>query len=302
MKRWLRFIGIALGGLLALLLVAAAVLSFVGGSRLNRHHEVAVADLRIPLGDEAAIARGRHLVQAVMGCHGCHGDSLQGGVLVDEPAMATIYASNLTAGGGGVGATYSDEDLIRAIRHGVNPQGRGLMIMHSDAYNNLGAEDLGALVAYLRSVAPVDNIVPKTRVGVLGRIFVALGMFDREAVPLLPAEIIDHAAPLPPTPAPAVTAEYGRYLVSLALCRMCHGPGLSGGPPLEDGTPPAPNIASYAAPGVWTDAQFLTTIRTGRTPAGKSLDAEQMPWQVYGRMTDDELLAIWRYIASLGKG
>lgn len=299
MKRVLRLSGIVLGGLLAVLLAAGVVLYLVGGSRLDRRHDVRVPELVIPIGDEAAVARGRHLAEAVLLCHGCHGDNLEGGVLVDEPALATIHASNLTSGRGGIGATYSDVDLVRAIRHGVNPQGRGLMIMHSDAYNKLGEEDLRALVAYIRSVAPVDNVVPATRAAPLGRVFVALGMFDNEAVPLIPAEVIDHTAPLRPAPAPAATAEYGGYLVSLALCAMCHGPRLSGGPPIEAGAPAAPNVASYAAPGVWTEEQFIRTIRTGQTPSGKALDGESMPWEAYARMTDDELLAIWRYMGSL---
>jgi cytochrome c553 len=249
-----------------------------------------------------AIARGRHLVEAITLCRGCHGDNLAGDVLVDLPVMATIYASNLTAGRGGIAATYSDADLVRAIRHGVNRQGRGLLIMHADIYNRLAAEDLGAIVAYVKSVAPVDKEVPATRVGPLGRIFVALGLIDGDAMPLIAAEHIDHDAPFPPLPPPAATADYGQYLVSIALCRMCHGPELGGGPPIEEGAPPAPNIAGYAAPGVWTETHFINTIRTGVTPSAKKLNGEIMPWEAYARMTDDELLAIWRYIASLNGG
>jgi mono/diheme cytochrome c family protein len=173
------------------------------------------------------------------------------------------------------------------------------MIMHSDAYHNLSATDLAAIVAYIRSVPPVDTVLPATRGGVLGRVFVALGMFDRAAMPLIPAEVIDHDAPLAAAPAPGPTAEYGRYLVSIGLCRMCHGADLRGGPPIEEGSPPGPNIAAYGAPGGWSDDAFVTTIRTGLTPYGKALDREAMPWEVYARMTDEELTAIWRYVTSL---
>jgi hypothetical protein len=44
--------------------------------------------------------------------------------------------------------------------------------------------------------------------------------------------------------------------------------------------------------------QFIGTMRTGVTPWGRALDAEAMPWKTYGRMTDEELTAIWRYLAS----
>ncbi|HSA55715.1 MAG TPA: c-type cytochrome [Gemmatimonadaceae bacterium] len=301
MKRWLKLVAIGLSGIVALLLLAGAGLYVAGGSRIHRRYDVQPPALSIPIGDTAAIARGRHLAEAVTGCHGCHGDQLQGGVLIDEPMMATLYASNLTPGRGGIGPAYTDADLVRAIRHGVNSQGRGLMIMHADAYNRLGPEDLGALVAYVRSVPAVDSALPPMRTGPLGRILVALGMLDRDAMPLIPAEHIDHRAPLAPTPPPGVTAAYGEYLVSIAMCRMCHGANLGGGPPLDEGARPAPNIAGYAAPGVWTEAQFIGTIRNGVTPAGRTLDAEYMPWDVYARMTDEELLAIWRYLESLAR-
>lgn len=298
MKRIWKWTGIGVGVLVAGLIVVAAVLYIIGDRRLGRRYDVAVAPLVIPT-DEAAIARGRHLVEAVTLCHGCHGDDLGGGVLVDDPLIATIYASNLTAGRGGIGARYTDADFVRAIRHGVNPDGRGLMIMHSDAYHHLGREDLAAIIAYVKSVPPVDREVPATHGAPLGKVLVALGLFDRETMPLIAAERIDHAAPLVPAPPAAVTAEYGRYLVSVALCAMCHGRDLRGGPPIEKGMPPAPNIAVYGAPTGWSAEQFLSTLRTGVTPAGRALDPEAMPWEVFGLMTDDELGAIRRYLTTL---
>lgn len=63
---------------------------------------------------------------------------------------------------------------VRAIRHGVNPQGRGLLIMHSDAYHNLSEVDLGALIAYLKSLPPVDNVLPDRRIELLGRMIMAV--------------------------------------------------------------------------------------------------------------------------------
>jgi hypothetical protein len=125
--------------------------------------------------------------------------------------IATFYAPNLTSGKGGVGTTYSDRDYVRAIRHGVNPEGRGLLIMHSDVYHNLSEEDLVAVIAYVKYLAPVDNEIPKPKVEPLGRILIALGLFDREGLPLIAAEVIDHSAPFLEMPAKAATAEYGHY-------------------------------------------------------------------------------------------
>jgi cytochrome c5 len=300
MRKVLKWAVVGLGGLAALAAVGVFVLYVMGGARLNRRHEVRVPAVAIPT-DAPAVARGRHLAEAVTLCLACHGDNLGGAVLIDEPAIATVYASNLTAGRGGIGASYGEADYVRAIRHGVNPAGRGLLIMHSDAYHNLGEVDLGALIAYVRSVPPVDHEVPRTRGGPVGRILVALGLFDTEAMPLIPAEVIDHEAPVPEAPPPGVTPAFGRYLVSIALCRMCHGTDLTGAPPIEEGSPPGPNIAAFAAPGAWSEEQFVATIRTGLTPYGKALDAKAMPWEAYARMTDEELGAIWRYLVSLNR-
>lgn len=105
-----------------------------------------------------------------------------------------------------------------------------------------------------------------------------------------PARIIDHDAPITAAVAPAVSAEYGEYLVSIAYCVHCHGDNLTGGPfPFpEPNAPLVPNITSAGAPGGWSEAQFRETLRTGVTPGGKVLDPEFMPWSDY-KMTDEEL-------------
>lgn len=298
MKKVLKWIGIVLGGLVGLLVLASVVLYVKGSTRLNDTHEIQLENISIPT-SESTITRGQHLVEALTFCQGCHGDNLEGKDFIDEPMMATVYAPNLTSGQGGVGATYTDADYVGAIRHGVNPEGRGLLIMHSDVFHNLSEEDLGAVIAYVKSVPPVDNEIPERRLLPLGRIFVALGMFDSEAIPFIPAEVIDHSAPFIERPEMGATAEYGQYLMSITLCSMCHGSDLKGGPPLEEGMPAGPNIAVYGAPGGWSEEQFVATIRTGVTPYDKSLDPEFMPWDIMSNMTDDELAAMWRYIASV---
>ena len=298
MKNVLKWTGIALGGLVGLLVLASVVLYVIGSTRLNKTHEIQLENITIPTG-ESAIARGQHLAEALTVCQACHGDNLEGKIFIDAPMMATVYAPNLTSGQSGVGATYTDADYVGAIRHGVNPEGRGLMIMHSDVFNNLREEDLGAIIAYVKSVPPVDKEIPDRRLLPLGRILVALGLFDSEAIPFIPAEVIDHGAPFVERLEMGATAEYGQYLMSITLCSMCHGSDLKGGPPLDPGMPPGPPIAGYAAPGGWSEEQFVTTIRTGVNPYGKELDKEFMPWDIFANMTDDELVALWRYIASL---
>lgn len=298
MRKVLKWIGIGLGGLVGLALLAGVVLFAIGSARLNRTYDIQVASVAVP-SDEEAIARGEHLVQALTLCQGCHGDDLGGQVFIEEPGMATVYAPNLTPGEGGVGATYTDADYVAAIRHGTNSQGRGLMIMHSDVYHNLSEADLGAIIAYVKSVPPVDNETPERRIMPMGGILVALGAFDSDAIPFIPAEVIDHNAGFEQRPEEGGTAAYGRYLMSITLCSMCHGPDLKGGEPLEPGMPAGTNITTYAGSDGWSQEQFVSTMRTGVTPYGKELDPEFMPWDLYSDLTDSELGAMWLYVDSL---
>ena len=124
MKKVLKWIGIVLAGLVGLLVLASIVLYAMGSARLNKTYEVQLENIAIPT-SESAIARGQHLVEALTFCQECHGDNLGGEVFIDEPMIGTVYTPNLTSGQGGVGATYTDGDYVRTIRHGVNPEGRG---------------------------------------------------------------------------------------------------------------------------------------------------------------------------------
>jgi len=299
-KKVLRIIGIVLGSIIGLFLVTGVVLYFIGTARLNRSYDIQIENVPIPT-DEQAIARGRHLAEAVTICKECHGDQLQGTVLEAQPMIATISAPNLTTGQGGIGGNLNDDDFIRAIRHGVGPDGRGLIIMHSDVFHNLSQQDLSAVIAYVKSVPPVDQVLPKTQTTVFGRIMIALGVLDSDAVPLIPAERIDQTAPFAKMPEQGVTAGYGGYLMSITLCRMCHGTDLAGGkfPDPSVTTLITPNLTPGGELGSWTEAQFVDTMKTGVTPHGHELDPDLMPWNVFGKMTDNELKAMWMYLQSL---
>ena len=167
-----------------------------------------------------------------------------------------VYAPNLTAGRGGVSTRFSNADWVRAVRHGVNQDGKALMFMPADIFNHLSAEDLVAVIAYAQSFPPVDNQAPEPEIGLVGRIFFALGQLPEFVV--VPATIVDHDAALATAVPPAISAEYGKYLVSIAYCVHCHGEQLSGGPfPFpEPNAPPVPNIISAGNPGRWSEEQF----------------------------------------------
>lgn len=293
MKKVLKWIVIGLGVLVGLLVVAMVVLYSLGSARLNKSYDIQVENITIPT-DEAAIARGRHLSEAVTLCQECHGDNLGGVVLDEKPFILTWSAPNLTSGRGGEATEYTDADWIRAIRHGVNHEGRGLTIMHSDLYHNLSEQDLGSIIAFLKSVPPVDNEIPDTNAAPLGKILIALGLFDMETLPLVPAEVIDHSAPIPKASLNRISTEHGQYLVSITPCTMCHGRDLKGAPPLEPGSPPGPDITSKGELQGVSQQAFIELFRA----RGKEQNT-YMPWAVYANMTDEELGAIWQYLTSL---
>ncbi len=290
MKKILKWIGIVLGGLIALLVVFAAVMIARGSAKLNATYEVQPAAVAIP-DDAAAVARGEYLFTIV--CAGCHGVDLSGGVVMDDPGIGFVPASNLTAGQGGIGGTYTDADFVRAIRHGVAPDGRPLIIMPAQAFWYFSDEDLGALIAYIKSAPPVDNDPGQRNIKPVGRILLAAGALD------LAANRIEHDAPRPPAPPRGATAEYGEYLVNIGDCRLCHGPALSGArPPIPD-APLAPNLTPGGELAEWSAEDFITTIRTGVSPHGHEIDPAFMPWKDYANLTDDDLNAIFLYLQSI---
>jgi cytochrome c553 len=293
MSGFLRVVAFVLAGLVLVLAVAVGAVYAISESKLNRTIAVPTETVAVPT-DIGSIQRGQHLAAAVATCIDCHGPSLGGTLFVDDPALGRVVAPNLTRGRGGVGATRSDADFVRALRHGVDPSGRPLLIMPSDDYTNFSDADLGAIIAYVRSLPPVDNVLPGNELRALGRVLFAAGQ-----LPLQTADNIDHMAPRPPPPQQGVNPEYGQYLARNAGCPSCHGPGLSGGkiPQAPPDTIPAANLTP-AGIGNWTESDFIKALRTGMRPDGRVLNTF-MPWPYYAQMTDDEIKAIWRFLQAV---
>jgi mono/diheme cytochrome c family protein len=285
MKRILKWIGVVVGSLLVLLVVAALALSAVGASRLNKTRDVQAPNIAIS-GDETALARGEHLVN--VGCRSCHGSDLSGQPLIDDPPIGTIYATNIT----GLAETHADADLVRAIRHGIDTDGRQLMVMPAETFIHFSEEDLGALIAYLKTVPRTGEDTPAPRLAPVGRILLGAGLFGD----IFPAEYIDHNALFPEMPDIGANVAYGHYLST--FCSSCHGADLNGGQPPDPESPPAPSLL---AAGAWPEETFLTTMRTGVTPSGHQLDPAFMPWESFGKFDDDELRGLWLYLASLSE-
>jgi mono/diheme cytochrome c family protein len=293
MSRWLRWLLIGIVSLVAVAVIAVAAVFAITSSRLNRRFAVTPPPLAVP-SDAAAIDRGRHLAQAVVKCGECHGENLGGRIFLDVPPFR-IVSPNLTRGQGGVAVSMTDEEWVRTIRHGVGRDGRALLVMPAREFIELEADDLGAVIAYVKSVPPVDNTLPKTQLRLLGRVLLLVG-----ALPLPDANNIDHTKPFP-TPIPrAVSVEHGRYLATVGGCVGCHGPNLSGGrvPGVPPDFPPAANLTPAGALGQWTEADFFRALREGKRPNGAPIDPF-MPWQASGKMTDEEIRAVWQFLRSV---
>jgi cytochrome c553 len=294
-RKILKWIGIVLGSLIGLLVLTFVVLYIIGSAKWNKLHgnyDVTVETIPIPT-DQTSLERGEHIA-AINMCQHCHLDNFSGQT-ARAPGIVTLSVPNLTSGAGGVGANNTDQDWVRAIRHGVGHDGRGLALMPSSVFYYLSDEDLSALIAYLKSLPPVANEMPLTDLGPLGRVMLALGQLPPEIVPNVTG--IDHDGPRPITPEPGVTAEYGEYLAR--TCALCHGSNFNGRTIREGGNVyVALNLTRGGEMVGWSEEQFITTMRTGITPSGHKL-IEFMPWRYFGQMTDDELKAVWMYLQSL---
>lgn len=292
MKRFLKIAATVAGGLVLLLAVGVAGLYAWSNKELRTKVPDPTHDFTAPT-DSASIARGEHVMKALAKCADCHGEDYGGRTIVDDPAIGRVSGVNLTTGRGGVLAGMSDADIERAIRHGVAKDGRRLVVMPSHEYQLLSDEDVGVLIAYLRTVAPVDREVPPHRIGPVARLLFATGK-----MPLLPATKVTHRGEVVSSVHPDSTVDYGRYLVS-GGCAGCHGPNLSGGPIV--GAPPNwPHAANLTPTGLaaYDYGAFEHVLKTGQRPDGSQLDP-LMPIGATKQMTPVEMTAIWKYLQTV---
>ncbi len=275
------------------LLLGVAIAAFAGyiyyasGREMSKTYAVSVPSILIPT-DATSIARGKYLVTHVSACVECHDKDLGGKVVIDNFAMGRLVAPNLTRGRGGLGASFSDRDFVRALLHGVRPDGRSVTFMPSADFR-FNEADLAAIIAYIKSVPPVDRELPQMQVGPMAR---ALGLLVD--FPLAPASKIDHAnVTFEPVPAPNDPAASGSYIVATAGCRSCHGEDFTGG----GGPPPGAANITPVGIGDWSEQDFSTALREHKRPNGSTI-SEAMP-RTYGQMSDDDLEKIYAYLKTV---
>lgn len=264
------------------------------------------AELAVDSG--VTVTRGEYLVRSVAVCGGCHSadaknpdGSLSGGKEFTNWRIGTARASNLTSDvETGIGG-WSDAEIVRAIRNGVDRNGRLLSpVMPYEWFHGMSDADAFAVARYLKSLPPVRAAVRQSPNAMfkVGRL-----LFLR---PKPEASVT--------APPRAATAEYGAYLTQHAgLCGECHTPrtGLLQKPdrkrlfagvvkPPKDFPAQPSNLTPDPETGIgrWSEEDFVRAIRTGKDPRGKSLHPF-MPWPELQRMTDDDLRAMHLFLRTL---
>lgn len=285
LKKTLKWTGIVLGSLVLLLILFYGFVYVKTEAGIHKVYAVNTQKLTIP-NDSASYSTGRHVAE-IRGCLGCHGANLAGGrAFADEKSpIGLLYAANITGGKGGI--QYSDQDWIRALRHGVGKDNRPLWFMPSHETCRLSNQDMASLISYVKKQPPVDKITPPKSLKPLGRVLTFLGKY-----PLLPAEVIDHTATYTDKIKPMVNADYGKYLA--ITCTGCHTATFKGAAAHGPEQPPIPDISSTGQLGKWTQAGFVDLFHTGKTPEGRVL-SKYMPVKELA-LSDDELKAIYLYL------
>jgi mono/diheme cytochrome c family protein len=280
MKRLLRWTGMLLGGLMVLGGIAYAA-AYGLSERILRHtYDVPAVAISIPT-DSASIAEGRRLA-TIRGCvGGCHGKQAEGAVMFDEPLIGHVVAPNLTA----AARKYSDAELVGIIRNGVRPGGRSMMVMPAEVFVLLTDEDLGRIIAFLKSLPAVEGPGPSVSLGPVGRIGVAIGKFKTVA------QLI--AETLPPPDAKSDEAARGRYLAR-TTCAQCHGTSLRGDSNPDFTSPSLQIVAAYSP------EAFAQLMREGVALGGRKLDT-MSPWarNLLSHLTDSEIADIYSYLHAM---
>ncbi|MBI4771186.1 MAG: c-type cytochrome [Chloroflexi bacterium] len=200
MKKVLKWIGIVLGGLIGLLVIAFIGLAIYGSAKFHANVDRPVYEISADTSPEG-LARGEYLVRDLVACQGCHGPEVEEGQEVERNAPLAGHAEDIVFGPIKAGfntanltpdpetglGSWTDAEIARAIREGIDRDGVVLAIMPSGEFRSLSDADVSAIVGYLRSMEPVRNEIPPVTVNLVGKIALAIGLFG------------------PPNPRPAVT-------------------------------------------------------------------------------------------------
>lgn len=276
--------------------------------------DIPVPDIALPTSAEE-IERGRYLATHVAVCMDCHstrnweyfagpikaGTLGKGGEVFDESTglPGLMISKNITPHGLG---RWSDGEVFRAITGGLQQDGDALFpLMPYDAYRTMDERDILAIIAYLRTLGPIENAVPDHQLNFPLNLIV--NSIPREAE----LRTINRDDPV----------EHGEYLSTLAGCTWCHTPInatqqtipeqlLAGGHEfaMGDYLVRAANISPDPETGIgnWTLEQFIARFREYQGEAARTIPLGDdgfntlMSWTMYADMTDADLGAIYAFL------
>ncbi|MDP0502009.1 MAG: cytochrome c [Verrucomicrobiota bacterium JB022] len=308
--------------LLLRLLAALVLMVVIGVAALLGYVRFALPKVK-PAPDLTVVAtpemveRGRYLFHHVAACAECHsapqitrfsfpfepGTLGQGGkpFTPAEGLPGYYYAPNITPA---ALAEWTDGELYRALTVGVDREGEPYFpIMPYHGYARTSDADIKALIAYLRTLPPIENAVPGSKHNFPMNFIVHL----------MPSDV--ELAPQPPERSDTVA--YGAYLTTMGACADCHTPMIQGKPdftrsfaggrefPLPTGgIARSRNISPDHETGIgrWTREMFIARFKsfdllTYRPPTvvpGEFNTA--MPWTYYAGMSTDDLGAIYDFL------
>jgi mono/diheme cytochrome c family protein len=287
MKVWQRRLGMGLGGLALVLLLLLGGIYGMSAAAVGTRHLGEVHPFNGAIGNAL---EGQRLGN-MYGCTHCHTPDLGGQVLIDGMPFVRLAATNLT--GGAAGGVFSDVQFEQALRHGIGRDGRKLFVMPSSEYTYLSDQDVADMLAWVRTVPDVQRELPRRTFGVVGRTMVALGKVPFEADRIAADPNARHLE----KPGAADPVQLGYYLTR--MCIGCHGPDLAGAPPMEPGKPAGANLTPAGNLRNWSIEDFRRVFATGRTPDGRQLDPDIMPWAVIGTAEPAEIDAVWAYLQTI---
>lgn len=303
-------------GILILLIVILAA-SGIGYISFFKPDVGDAPDIKVAITPER-VQRGDYLANSVMVCMDCHsqrdwsqfsgplvpGTLGSGGERFDRKMgfPGDFIARNITPHNLG---NWTDGEIYRAITTGVSKDGHALFpIMPYQYYGTLDTEDIYSVIAYVRSLPPIENNIEPSKAD-------------------FPFSVILRTIPVPakPEPRPATTdvVAHGKYLVRASGCIECHTKvddknvilpdvHFAGGRefPLPGGVIRTPNITPDATGiGAWSREQFVGRFKmyvdsNYHSPKLAMTDFNTlMPWTMYGRMTVEDLSAIYAYLRTV---
>ena len=306
-RRWKKLAGITL--LVITTLLVLGITFTIGWRPLIGSRKRALTDRKFEATPQR-LARGKYLVDGVLGCFGCHTDqdwSRPGappvagkegsGHIWSDQDKPWLIAPNITPDKETGAGNWSDDTLARAIREGIGHDGRTLFsVMPYPLYSQMSDEDLASVIAYIRTVPAVRNQLPTTKMPF------PLNFFMQNMPQPLTAVV--------PAPDQSTPVARGAYLVRMGACGDCHTPQEKGQPmpgmefaggfllhePTGDvvskNITPAPSGIGY-----YSETIFVHAMRTGKVGA-RPLHAS-MPWYFYGKMTDDDLKSVFAFLQTL---